>query len=228
MIDGEKLLRGLMKGGFGGSTRKAVAGGSGLVMLGGLAYAAFEHFSQDRAKQQPGAGGMAPPPPPPGMAGGAPPPPPPGMSGGAPPPPPPGLAGASVPPLQSPAAPPPANDKALLLVKAMIAAAKADGEIDATERAAILKALDDQGQGSEAHEFIENEISKPLNLFEITSQVQDEMTAAEVYAASCMAIDIDTPEERQYLDRLAARIGIEPEQAKSIEAQLAQVPDAGA
>lgn len=114
------------------------------------------------------------------------------------------------------------NAKALLLVKAMISAAKADGEIDGDERATILKALDDQGQGGEAHAFIETEMAKPLNLFEITSQVQDEATAIEVYTASCLAIVVDTVEERQYLDRLAGRLGIEPEQAKAIEAQFSQ------
>ena len=110
----------------------------------------------------------------------------------------------------------------------MIAAAKADGEIDEKERSAILSALDEQGQGTEAHEFVEAEMAKPLNLFEITSNVKDEMTAAEVYAASCMAIDIDTPEERQYLDRLAARLGIEPGTAKEIEDQIANPPSPNA
>lgn len=205
-----------MRGGLGGSTRKALTGGSGLLMLGGVAYAAFEHFSQQKTQNKPPAmqPGMAPPPPPP----------PPGMAS-APPPPPPSM---TAPPHAAAPAPSITNGKALLLIKAMIAAAKADGEIDQAERAHILKALDNQGQGSEAHEFVEAEMAKPLNLFEITSQVTDEITAMQVYTASCMAIDIDTDEERQYLDKLAARIGIEPEQAREIEAGVnAPMPPSG-
>lgn len=212
MIDGNKLLKGLMQGSLGGSTRKSLAGGGGLLMLGGIAYAAYEHFSQNR-QAEPNKPPQAAPPPPPGMVS-APPPPPPAMGH---------FPVAPIPTQYTPAVgePPIDNEKALTLVRAMIAAAKADGVIDETERAKILKALDEQDQGGEAHAFIEAEIAKPLNLFEITSSVKDEATAFEVYTASCMAIEIDTDQERQYLDRLAARLGIEPEQASAIERQVA-------
>ena len=39
-----------------------------------------------------------------------------------------------------------------------------------------------------------------------------------------MAIDIDTEAERSYLDRLAARIGLEPHDAREIEKTLANPP----
>lgn len=253
MIDGDKLLRGLMSGGLGKSTG-GLAKGGGLMMLGGLAFAAFEHFANQgkgQGQQQPPRGpqgspfgaatrppsvGHAPPPPPPAAVPptmpASPPPvaPPPSAAMSAPPPVPPSSAPPTMAPAAAPTAPPnvppPAvdNDKALLLVKAMIAAAKADGEIDAQERATILGALDEQGQGVEAHEFVETEMAKPLNLFEITSGVTDEETARQVYIASCMAIDIDTEAERSYLDRLAARIGLEPDDAREIEKTLANPP----
>jgi len=110
------------------------------------------------------------------------------------------------------------EEKALLLVKAMIAAAKADGEIDAAERAAILAHVDEQD--AEARAFVEAELQKPLDLYEITSRVRDEATAREVYAASFLAIEVDTPAERGFLDRLAARLGLEPAQAAEIETRL--------
>jgi uncharacterized membrane protein YebE (DUF533 family) len=39
----------------------------------------------------------------------------------------------------------------------------------------------------------------------------------EVYAASLLAITADHPAERAYLDMLAARLGLEPELARTIE-----------
>ena len=41
--------------------------------------------------------------------------------------------------------------------------------------------------------------------------------AAQVYSVSLMAIEVDTPSERAYLDRLAASMGLTPEVARNIE-----------
>ena len=47
--------------------------------------------------------------------------------------------------------------------------------------------------------------------------------AAQVYSVSLMAIEVDTPAEREYLDRLAASMGLTPEVAQNIE-QLVGMP----
>ena len=104
----------------------------------------------------------------------------------------------------------------------MIAAAKADGAIDDEERAAILGRIDEQELGQEAHDFVEAEMNKPLDLYEITSAVRDEATAAEVYAASLLAITVDTDDERRYLNRLAARLGLDEGTVAAIEARLTE------
>ncbi|MCB2011324.1 MAG: tellurite resistance TerB family protein [Geminicoccaceae bacterium] len=220
MFDAEKLLRGLAKGGL---SRGGMVKGGGMMLLGGLAYAAFEHFT--RQQDGPATGPSTRPPiPPQGFAetGRTQPPPLPGMAsaaGGATPPPLPHASGTGQAPQSLPG---PGQERAVLLVRAMIAAAKADGEIDAGERAAILSRLDEQGMGQEAHAFVEAEMARPLDLYEITSGVRDAATAADVYAASLLAITVDTDAERRYLDRLASRLGLDDGAAAAIEAKLAE------
>ena len=230
MFDAEKLLRGLAKGGL---SRGGMVKGGGMMLLGGLAYAAFEHFTRQQDGPATGPSGRQPIPPqgfaetgrtqPPSMQPPSTQPPPlPGMAsaaGGATPPPLPHASGIGQAPQSLPG---PGQERAVLLVRAMIAAAKADGEIDAGERAAILSRLDEQGMGQEAHAFVEAEMARPLDLYEITSGVRDAATAADVYAASLLAITVDTDAERRYLDRLASRLGLDDGAAAAIEAKLAE------
>lgn len=244
MFDAEKLLRNLTRGGL---SKGGMVKGGGMMLLGGLAYAAFEHFSQQQGRTAqapagqppmpfaPGTGNATQPPP---MAPHTPPPLPGSANPGAAATPPPLPQGAGTAPV-SHAAPMPAEpqatpqampgpeqERAVLMIRAMIAAAKADGEIDADERAAILARLDEEGSGAEAHAFIEAEMARPLDLYEITSNVRDAAMAADVYAASLLAITVDTDAERRYLDRLAARLGLDDGAAEAIEARLANVdPD---
>jgi uncharacterized membrane protein YebE (DUF533 family) len=40
--------------------------------------------------------------------------------------------------------------------------------------------------------------------------------AAQIYAASLLAIEVDTPAEKRYLDQLAAGLGLKPEVTQRI------------
>ncbi len=127
------------------------------------------------------------------------------------------------PPSGSPAGPPPfppPPDRALLLIEAMISASKADGEIDPEEKARILEHLDRQGEGPEARDFVERQMAQPLDLDRLVARVPDQALAAEVYAASLLAIDPDTPAERAYLALLSSRLGLDPGVIRALEAQL--------
>jgi len=103
----------------------------------------------------------------------------------------------------------PEQARAILLLRAMIAAAKADGEVDAEERTRIVERLRAAGAEENALRFVEEELAKPVDLYAITSEVRDAEAAAEVYLASCAAIRVDTEAERAYLERLALRLGLE-------------------
>ena len=96
------------------------------------------------------------------------------------------------------------------LVRAMIAAAKADGKIDAEEKNAIFERLNTMDLDGETKAFVFDELSRPLDLDAVVSAAQSPEHAAELYAASLVAIEADTAAERAYLQMLAARLDLEP------------------
>lgn len=123
-----------------------------------------------------------------------------------------------------PSAPEPQPDsesaEALLLVRAMIAAARADGTIDAAERRAIAGRLDAAGLDAQARDQVLAEFQNPISLPALAAQVPDPVAAAQVYAASVIAVGEASPAERDYLARLAAALRLSPQAAAAIEQRL--------
>jgi len=97
-----------------------------------------------------------------------------------------------------------------LALRAMIAAAKADGQIDDAEMERILGRLDADDVTDAERRFVMDEIRKPLDVADLANDVRHPAQAAEVYAASLLAIDIDSEAERAYLRALAAALRLEP------------------
>lgn len=110
-----------------------------------------------------------------------------------------------------------AEDQALILVRAMIDAAKADGRVDENERQRVLEKLGDVSP--EEAEFVRQELARPLDVEGFARSVPPEM-ARQVYAVSLTAIDLDTNPEARYLDQLARGLGISPEECNRIHDQL--------
>ena len=100
------------------------------------------------------------------------------------------------------------DQKALLLIRAMIAAANADGQITAVERQRILGKLDEAGADVEDRRIVEQELQQPRSLDALLRDVTDPETAEQVYLASEMAIDAGSPAEKSYLQYLAARLNL--------------------
>ncbi len=201
MFNPEKLLGGLLSGSLGGRGTKAKVGvGMGLL---GVAMEAFEHFtSKSDPPGAPGAG-TAPPPPPWSAKRRLPPGAPPASSPPSPPPPAPGSR-------QETAATPPSTDQdAILLIRAMIGAANADGVIDADERERILDSLNRSNLSPEEQTFIENELLSPADQESIVRQVTSPGMARRVYTVSLMAITVDTEAEKVYMDNLARRLELD-------------------
>ena len=109
--------------------------------------------------------------------------------------------------------------QAMVILKAMINAAKADGQIDAAERQRILGKLEEAGADAEAREFVQAEMQRPFDIDGIP-EVPNPQTAVEVYAASLLAIEVDTPAEREYLHRLAKGLGLEETTVQRLHAAL--------
>jgi uncharacterized membrane protein YebE (DUF533 family) len=106
----------------------------------------------------------------------------------------------------------------LVLVRAMIGAAKADGHVDADEQQRLFAEVERRGLDSEAKAFVFDLLSQPVDLASITNAVATPEQGAEVYLASRMAIDPDVPAERAYLDALAARLKLPAELRASLDA----------
>ncbi len=112
------------------------------------------------------------------------------------------------------AAPPPpgtpeeVHRSATLVLKAMIQAAKADGQLDAREIERITGKLREAGEDPEARDFVLREMSGPVDVEGLAREARTPKEAAEAYAASLMAIEVDTQAERDYLARLADALGL--------------------
>jgi uncharacterized membrane protein YebE (DUF533 family) len=113
------------------------------------------------------------------------------------------------------------QQKAMLLVRAMIQAAKADGQIDAEEMSRIMGRLAEAGETDDARQLVLRAMSQPVDIAGLATEARDAQEAAEVYAASLMAITVDSPAERDYLARLAAALKLPPEAVAHIQAKLA-------
>lgn len=103
-----------------------------------------------------------------------------------------------------------ADDLSHRLLQAMIAAAKADGQVTAEERARIADALPQLGLGAEARAIVAAELDTPLDIGAVAALATSKEQAAEIYAASLLAIDPDGAAEKGYLAMLSARLGLDP------------------
>jgi uncharacterized membrane protein YebE (DUF533 family) len=119
------------------------------------------------------------------------------------------LAGGAA-PLQEDVAAVTSEEGERLALRAMIAAAKADGQIDQAEMDRVLGHLQ-AGEATDAERrFVLDEIRKPLDPADLAKDVRNPAQAAEVYAASLLAIDIDSEAEREYLRKLASALRLDP------------------
>ena len=107
---------------------------------------------------------------------------------------------------------------AMVLLKAMIAAAKADGHVDDEERARIHQAIQSLGATAEVSAFVDGELNKPLDPADIARDVNCPEQAAEVYLASVIMVDEQNFMERAYLRELAGQLRLQPDLVAQLEA----------
>ncbi len=112
------------------------------------------------------------------------------------------------------------ESRAILALKAMLSAAKADGQIDQRERERILNKLEDAGADDETRRFVTEEAAAPLDIDALVRAVPDQQTAAQVYAASLLAINVDTAAEKAYLRDLSTKLGLSDEAVASLHGVL--------
>lgn len=186
-------LAGLLLGGKGG---RKLAGSAlklgGMAVLGGLAYKAYRDW---QAGKQPATVES-------------------GRQNGAP---------VLPPPQDTPFNPSTESEQQALgrhLLRAMIAAAKADGHIDATEQASIFARMDELPLAPDDKAFVIDELRAPLDVDAVARAARTPEEAAEIYAASLLAIDVDNAAERGYLAMLAARLKLDEALVQHLHANV--------
>lgn len=212
MFDAKRLLDQLVGSGAAGGFAGGLAGGAlanvlagkkgrkvagsamklgGLALVGGLAYKAWQTYQQ--GAEQPSIRPMA--------------------SGVEPPP----ADGAFMPRERDAAG---TNSLSILLARAMISAAKADGQIDTQESQAILNQINGLDLPAEDKAFLFEEYGRPLDIAALTGAVHSMAHAAEVYAASVLMVDPPSSPEKIYLDTLANALGLEAGMVQQIHATV--------
>ena len=112
-----------------------------------------------------------------------------------------------------------ADERSKVILKAVIAAAKADGHIDDSERARIQSYVDNYADTDELRMFVQTELAKPLDPSEIAMACNTPELANEVYLASLLMIDQSNFMEKTYLNELAKQLALDPELVASLEQQ---------
>ena len=108
----------------------------------------------------------------------------------------------------------------MLLIRAMIAAANADGMIDQEERNRILGKLEILDLTDQEHSFVVRELLSPSNMENIVTGVKSREMAKQVYTISLLAIEVDTDAERTYINTLAQQLGLEESDIDDIHRKL--------
>lgn len=124
-----------------------------------------------------------------------------------------------------PGAPPPpgipAEDReALLMLRAMIAAARADGHVDAEERGRIAEQLDAAGLSPAARDAALAGFDQPAAPEELAREARDPMLAAQLYAAAVAGAGRIEGAERTWLDGFAKALRLDRAATEAIERRI--------
>jgi len=114
-----------------------------------------------------------------------------------------------------------AENNAKLMIRAMIQAAKADGEIDAEEQQTILDKLKDAP--AEEVAFVKEQLAAPLDIAGLANDA-GESARAQVYSTSLMAIRVDNAQEVAYLRQLSSALGLTDDVRDRVHAAMGVPP----
>lgn len=106
------------------------------------------------------------------------------------------------------------------ILKALVAAAKADGHIDDRERQLIEGEFTKLDNDQELQHWLHAELNKPLDPADVARAASTPEMAAEMYIASVMLVDEENFMEKSYLDELARQLKLEPGLKLELEKQV--------
>ena len=106
------------------------------------------------------------------------------------------------------------------ILKALVAAAKADGHVDQRERQLIEEELGKLAQDAELQRWLHTELNKPLDPADVARAASTPEMAAEMYLASVLMVDEEHFMERAYLEELARQLKLPLALKSELETQV--------
>lgn len=95
------------------------------------------------------------------------------------------------------------------LIRAMAAAANADGHVDAQEEQRIYRVLEQAGASAEERRFVADAIRSPAGIDELVGAARDPEMASHIYAASLLGMGEHSTVNQAYLRYLSGRLGLD-------------------
>ena len=114
------------------------------------------------------------------------------------------------------------DDTAMLLLRAMIYTARADGHIDAAEQSRIVRLVEQMFPGRDVSGIMESLMNEPINPALLASAVRSAEQGEDLYRLSCLIVDVDHFMERSYLEALASALHIAPARRTLLEQEASQ------
>lgn len=111
------------------------------------------------------------------------------------------------------------EDHSRAMLKALIAAAKADGHLDDRERGVVESELQRLDADPATRRWVEDELRRPVEPADVAAASTSPQMAAEIYLASVIVADDTTTMERAYLDELARRLELPADLKADLEAR---------
>jgi uncharacterized membrane protein YebE (DUF533 family) len=114
-----------------------------------------------------------------------------------------------------------AQERAFLLISAMVSAANADGKLDDNESAILKREILDMNLPKRLFEEVSAIVDQPLSASELSNRVHNQAVASEVYMAARILIDDDPSAiEIAYIKDLVLGLGLDANLLESLDAQL--------
>jgi uncharacterized membrane protein YebE (DUF533 family) len=108
------------------------------------------------------------------------------------------------------------------ILKALVAAAKADGHIDTREREVIEGEFRRIDADASLQAWLHTELERPLDPAEVARAASTPEMASEMYLASLLAADEQSFMERAYLDELARQLQLDEALKQRLEQEVRQ------
>lgn len=114
-----------------------------------------------------------------------------------------------------------ADPTAMLVLTAMVYAARADGYMDPDEQSNVHSMMAQLFPGTDMAVQMDSLMRCPVDPHSLARQVNGPEQARDIYRLSCMVIVADQAMERAYLETLAQAMGIDAAEKVRLEAEVA-------